>query len=275
MTQASAGDNRIAEFADKLSSAESELRPIQPLTEFFPALSLEEAYRIQRYNIERRIRSGGRIAGHKVGLTAKAMQEKFGVNEPDYGHLLNTMFHDARLQLDMSSMIDPQIEVEPAFVLAHDLKGPGVTVEDVLTATDYVSICFEVIDSRIIDWRVKIQDTVADNGSSALVVLGSNKIKPSVLELDNLETILEIDGVITETGNTVDILGHPANGVAWLANKISEFNLILEAGHVVLPGTCTRSVRIGGHHTAKGSIEGLGEVSLQFTGLPAVIKNRE
>jgi len=150
------------------------------------------------------------------------------------------------------------------------LQGPNVRIADVLAATEYVCVCFEVIDSRIIDWRVRLQDTVADNGSSARVVLGALKADPNTLELDNLETELELDGVVRETGNTSAILGHPANGVAWLANRISEFGLTLDAGHVVLPGTCTRCVRIGGHARVAGRIEGLGEVTLQLAGAPSV-----
>jgi len=270
MNRKLSGADRITGFADDLYAAETAKRPVKPLTDLFPDLSLPDAYRVQRHNIERRVRAGAVIKGYKVGLTARAMQEKFGVSEPDYGHLLNSMFHDATLPLDMSELIDPQIEVEPAFVLSERLMGPDLSIADVIAATEYISVCFEVIDSRIIDWRVKIQDTVADNGSSARVVLGSLKIKPADLVLDDLETILEIDGTVVETGKTSAILGHPANGVAWLANKMAEFDVALEAGHVVLPGTCTRSCRIGRHRHVLGRIEGLGDVNLDLTGTPAI-----
>jgi 2-keto-4-pentenoate hydratase len=229
-----------------------------------------DAYRIQQANVERRLARGERVVGHKIGLTARAMQELFRVNEPDYGHLLDTMLHDERVPLDLGTLIDPQIEVEPAFVLGSRLQGPNVGVVDVLAATEYVCVCFEVIDSRIVDWRVRLQDTVADNGSSARVVLGALKADPAALELDNLETELEVDGIVVETGNTSAILGHPANGIAWLANRIWEFGLTLDAGHVVLPGTCTRCVRIGGYRHVAGRIEGLGEVTLQLVGAPSV-----
>ena len=262
----------IARCSSKLFDAETARRPIEALTKTFPGLSLPDAYRIQRANVERRLARGERIIGHKIGLTAKAMQELFGVREPDYGHLLNTMMHDAKAPFDLGSLIDPQIEVEPAFVLAKGLKGPGVTPADVLAATSHISVCFEIIDSRIIDWRIKLPDTVADNGSSARVVLGSARVNPSELELDNLHTELELDGVVVETGNTNAILGHPANGMAWLANQIGEFGIALQPGHVVLPGTCTRSVRIAGHHRVAGRIAGLGEVTLELKGAPSVTK---
>jgi len=264
----------VARCAAELSGAESSRRPTEPLTKMFPALSVPDAYRIQQANVQRRLARGERVVGHKIGLTAKAMQELFGVSEPDYGHLLNTMLHDARAPLDLSALIDPQIEVEPAFVLGKRLQGPSVSIADVLAATDYVSVCFEVIDSRIIDWRVRLQDTVADNGSSARVVLGSRRVDPSGLELANLQTELELDGSVVETGNTSAILGHPANGIAWLANRISEFGIALEPGHIVLPGTCTRCVRINGHRSVVGRIAGLGEVTLELAGTPSVSKKR-
>jgi 2-keto-4-pentenoate hydratase len=264
----------IARCADVLHDAESSRRPIEPLTNRFSELTVPEAYRIQQANVERRLARGEHVVGHKIGLTARAMQEMFGVNEPDYGHLLDTMLHDERVPLDLSTLIDPQIEIEPAFVLGSRLQGPNVGIADVLAATEYVCVCFEVIDSRIIDWRVRLQDTVADNGSSARVVLGAFKADPNTLKLDNLETELELDGVVRETGNTSAILGHPANGIAWLANRISEFGLTLDAGHVVLPGTCTRCVRIGGHSRVAGRIEGLGEVTLRLAGAPSVPNRR-
>ena len=264
----------VADLAARLFRAERERRPIAPLTEMFPALSLADAYQIQRLNVERQLRGGQRILGHKIGLTARAMQEKFGVSEPDYGHLLDSMFLPAGSPLDLGELIDPQIEVEPAFVLGADLKGPGVTIADVLAATDYVSVCFEVIDSRIVNWQIKLPDTVADNGSSSRVLLGPERHKPGELELDNLETVLEIDGKVLETGNTRAILGHPASGIAWLANALAPYGIALEAGHIVLPGTCIRSRKIGGHREVIGRIEALGEVKLALSGEPHV-KNTE
>ncbi len=173
MTSDAGAADLIAQCAAVLHGAESSRRPIEPLTNRFPELTVPEAYRIQQANVERRLKRGEHVVGHKIGLTARAMQEMFGVNEPDYGHLLDTMLHDERVPLDLGTLIDPQIEIEPAFVLGSKLQGPNVGVADVLAATEYVCVCFEVIDSRIIDWRVRLQDTVADNGSSARVVLGA------------------------------------------------------------------------------------------------------
>ena len=139
-----------------------------------------------------------------------------------------------------------------------------------LAATDYVTACFEVIDSRIVDWRIRIQDTVADNGSSARVLLGSRRIRPADLALDGLDTVLSLDGVAVETGNTGAILGHPANGIAWLANNLAAYGVTLEPGAIVLPGTCTRCRRVAGHRRIHGSIVGLGEVELALERAPTV-----
>lgn len=244
------------------------MAPMPPLTDERPDLSPDDAYRIQQLNVERRLQGGDRIIGHKIGLTAEPMQKKFGVNEPDFGHLLESMLLAAKRPLDLDELIDPQVEVEPAFVLGRELIGPGLTVDDVLDATEYVSVCFEVIDSRISEWRIRLADTIADNGSSSRFLLGHARIPPSDLALENLRTTLELDGDIVETGNTSAVLGHPALGIVWLGNKVAEFGIPLEAGHVVLPGTCIRCHRIAGYRNARGWIEGLGDVSLDLIGSP-------
>jgi 2-keto-4-pentenoate hydratase len=265
----------IATCADALFDAETTRRPIRPLTEQFPHLGVADAYAIQQYNVERRIRSGQKVVGHKIGLTSKAMQDQFGVREPDYGHMLDTMVLQPQQPLDLGELINPRIEIEPAFVLGRPLRGPGVDVADVLAATDYISVCFEVIDTRFVQWRIRLQDTVADNGSSARLFLESRRVRPTDLQLDDLETELELDGTVVERGNTRAILGHPARGIAWLANSIAAFGVGLEAGHVVLPGTGTRSHRIHGCRCLGGRIAGLGEISLAVTGVPAVTNSEE
>lgn len=270
--QASANQNVLNELSAALFAAESDRLPVTPLTDSWPGLTLEDAYRIQQLNVERRLASGDRLLGHKIGLTAAPMQEKFGVSEPDYGHLLASMWRAEDQPFHLDELIDPQVEVEPAFVLGKALMGPGLTIDDVIDATDYVCACFEVIDSRIIDWRIKLPDTVADNGSSSRFVLGRQHVDPHALALENLKTTLEIDGELVDTGNTGAILGHPALGIAWLGNKLAEFGVPLEVGHIVLPGTCIQCYRIAGHEHARGWIEGLGDVSVELTGTPATAR---
>jgi 2-keto-4-pentenoate hydratase len=262
----------LSEIAEELYRAETSRVPVEPLTARYPGLSVADAYRIQQLNIARREAAGERVSGHKIGLTARAMQIKFNVDEPDYGHLLDTMRVRLGAVLDMAELIDPQIEVEPAFLLGKPLAGPGVTLEDVMAATEYVCVCFEVIDSRIADWRIRLEDTVADNGSSARLVLGAEQHDPAGLDLYDRLTELEMDGRVVERGSTRAILGHPANGIAWLANALARFEVALEAGHIVLPGTCTRSRRIAGCSEVRGRIEGLGEVHLALDGAPFIAR---
>jgi 2-keto-4-pentenoate hydratase len=270
MNQRNSKMHIVERLANRLYESEANRRPIPPLTDEYPDLNLETAYRIQQWNIERRLAQGEKLIGHKIGLTGKPMQEKFGVTEPDYGHLLDTMQLEIDAPLDLSPLIDPQIEVEPGFVLGKRLQGPGLDIEDVIAATEYVVACYEIIDSRIVNWRIRLQDTVADNGSSSRFILGTDKVDPRELALDDLETVLEFDGRVVESGNTRAILGHPARGIAWLGNRIAEFGVALEAGQVVLPGTCIRSSRLAGHRTVRGSIAGLGSVELKITGAPFI-----
>jgi 2-keto-4-pentenoate hydratase len=258
----------LAKFADELHEAELARRPMESLTKRFTGLTAEDAYRIQLMNIQRRVAAGERIIGHKIGLTARAMQIKFNVDTPDYGHLMDTMVLTPGMALDMSELIDPQIEVEPAFVLGRELAGPGVTLDDVMQAIEYTCVCFEVIDSRITNWAIKLQDTVADNGSSSRLLLGAARIDPNDVALDNLATDLEVDGRVVESGNTNAILDHPGNGVVWLANAVAKFGVVFEAGHIILPGTSTRSFRLSGCKVARGRIAGLGEVELRLSGKP-------
>jgi 2-keto-4-pentenoate hydratase len=253
-------DTDLDAAASALAEAERTRVPIQPLTAMYPDLDVDGAYAIQLRNIRRRVGASEPIRGHKVGLTAPTMRELFGVDEPDYGHLLAPMFVADGAELRLDRFIDAQVEVEPAFVLGRDLKGPGVTVDDVIGATASVVASLEIIDSRIVDWTIKLQDTVADNGSSAAVVLGSNPIPLDAATLDDAAVELAFDGATVEQGSTREILGHPVRAVAWLANALARYDIALEAGHVVLPGTCTRSTRIRPGRVT-GTIAGVGTVT--------------
>ena len=254
-------ETEITAAATALAEAEQRRAPIEPLTERYPGLDVAAAYAIQLRNVERRVARGEQLRGHKVGLTATAMQELFGVDEPDYGHLLESMFISDGATVSLDRFIDAQVEVEPAFILGADLRGPGITPDDVIAATTAVVPALEIIDSRIVDWTIKLEDTVADNGSSAAVVLGSTPVPLDSAALDDAAVRLEIDGEVIERGSTRDILGHPTIAVAWLANALAQFDIGFDAGHVVLPGTCTRSTRLR-QGRVSGRIAGLGSVGL-------------
>jgi 2-keto-4-pentenoate hydratase len=252
-------DVEVTAAAAALAEAERTRTPIAPLTASYPGLDLAGAYTIQLRNIGRRLAASERVRGHKVGLTAVAMQELFGVDEPDYGHLLDSMFYDAGARIELDRFIEAQVEVEPAFILGRALKGPGVTADDVIAATTAIVPALEIIDSRIADWAIRLEDTVADNGSSAAVVMGATPVPVDAQALADADVELVLDGDVVERGNTREILGHPATAVAWLANALSRFEIGFEAGHVVLPGTCTRSTRLR-PGTVAGTIAGIGSV---------------
>jgi 2-keto-4-pentenoate hydratase len=257
-------DPPLAALAAELFDAEATRVPITRLSARHD-LSPADAYAIQRHNIARREVAGVRVLGHKVGLTARSMQELFGIDEPDFGHLMDDMFAFENRPLSMSRFIQPRIEIEPAFVLDRRLQGPGVTVADVVRATDVVMPSFEIIDSRIGDWDIGLVDTIADNGSSAAVVLGGRATELAGADLRALEAELEINGEVVQRGSTREIWGSPLNAVAWLANAVGRFGVALEAGHVVLPGTCVPAVAVqaGDHCVAR--FELLGEVEVTFT----------
>lgn len=251
--------------AAALAEAESNRAPIAPLTETFPGLDVADAYAIQLAQIQARLGRGEVVRGHKVGLSSRAMQQQMGVGEPDYGHLLASMFVNETQPIRADSLCAPLAEMEIAFVLGRRLSGPSATIADVLAATTYVCPAIEIVDSRIADWKIKIADTIADNASSARVVLGGNRVPLDGLDLRTLGAVLRKNGEIVETGAGAAVLGHPANSVAWLANKVFDFGVVLEEGQVILPGALTRAVRVFAGDVVRADFEILGHVSVTFT----------
>jgi 2-keto-4-pentenoate hydratase len=249
---------------DALTDAERRSHPIDPLSETFPSLDLNDAYAIQRLSVEDRLNAGARLQGHKVGLTARAMQEQFNVNEPDYGHLLSDMFVLEGTEIAADELCSPRVEPEIAFVLGNDLAGPGVTVADVLRATEFVLPALEVIDSRIADWRITLCDTIADNASSARVVLGGSPVAVDALDLRLVGVVLSRNGKLEETGASGAVLGNPVSAVCWLANKLAGLGAGLQAGQVVMPGSCTRATAVGPGDQVRADFDGLGFVSVSF-----------
>lgn len=254
------------EAALALAKAERDRQPIVPLSETYPGLEVADAYGIQRLGVTERLAGGAQIKGHKVGLTSKAMQEQFAVAEPDYGHLLSDMFVLEAATIPVTELCAPRVEVEVAFVLAETLAGPGLTVADVLRATAFVLPAIEVIDSRIVDWRITLPDTIADNASSARVVLGASPARIDALDLRLVGAVLYKNGDVAETGVSGAVLGNPASAVCWLANKLAGFDMALDAGQVIMPGSCTRAVAVGPGDHVRAEFDGLGSVSVGFSG---------
>lgn len=254
-----------AELADVLWSAEQTGVPVQPLTARPDGLDVDQAYAVQAHNAARRIAAGATLRGRKIGLTSLAMQRQLGVDEPDFGVLLDDMFVEEGDAIDLSELIAPRVEAEIAFVLGRDLHGPGVTVAGALRAIDAALPALEIIDSRIADWRITLPDTVADNASSARVVLGGRLTSPHDVDLRLCGMAFAADGVVVEAGAGAAVLGNPARCVAWLANRLAGFGEHLHAGDVVLAGALHRAVpvdRAGGY---QAQFDGLGSVTARFT----------
>jgi 2-keto-4-pentenoate hydratase len=250
--------------AGLLAEAEQSRRPIGRLTEQFPGLTVLDAYEIQLVNVRRRVSGGAVVRGHKVGLSSRAMQRMMSVSEPDYGHLLSDMFVAENTPIPTATMCAPRAEVEIAFVLRERLPAPGCTVADVLRCTAFVCPALEIIDSRILDWNLTLIDTIADNASSGLVVLGGRATPLDRLDLRTIGAALRINGTLVATGATGAVLGNPVTAVAWLANKVAQFGVSLDSGHVILPGSCTRAYDAAAGQTVRADFDELGSVSALF-----------
>jgi 2-keto-4-pentenoate hydratase len=237
-------DTELLEIANRLLRAGNEVKPIDPLTETYPGITVEEAYRIQLMTIEARVSKGVRVIGKKIGLTSPAMQEMLKVKEPDYGHLLDDMLVDQGTGMSASSLLQPRVEGEIAFILKEELMGPGVTSADVLRATAGVAAALEIIDSRIKDWKIKIEDTVADNASSAALVLGARMVPPENMDLRHVGFVMSKNGRTVGTAAGAAVLGSPAQSVAWLANRLGAFGIGLHPGEIVLSGSAVAAVPV-------------------------------
>ena len=240
----SATEEMLRGIAERLRAAEASGKPIAPLTEGRPELTVGDAYAIQAINAESREAEGAAIVGRKIGLTSKPMQEMLGVGEPDYGCIYDDRLHTSGHEIDSGELIAPRIEPELAFVLREDLRGPGVSREDVLAATDHVVASMEVIDSRIADWRIGLIDTIADNASCASVILGERRVPVAGLALESVGVELAVDGEVVQRGTADAVLGHPAEAIAWLANALGRFGVTLAAGQIVMSGSITAAAPV-------------------------------
>nr|WP_234397026.1 fumarylacetoacetate hydrolase family protein [Bacillus massiliglaciei] len=251
-------------MAEHLQEAEAKGQGTVPLTELHPDLTPEDAYQVQLLTIQKKTSAGQTITGKKIGLTSAAMQEMLGVSQPDYGHLLDSMVIENGGVIKQKQVIQPKIEAEIAFVLKNDLYGPGVTALDVMTATDYIVPALEIVDSRIAEWKITLSDTIADNASSGLYVLGEKKTIPAGLDISQIGMAFYKNGELVNTGVGAAALGNPAACVAWLANKLSGFGIGLKAGEVILSGALSAAVSgtAGDEFTAR--FAHLGEVSVRF-----------
>lgn len=255
---------QIQQLGDELYTALSTGKTISPLTSRGFDISVVDAYHIQQRVLASRIEKGEKIIGKKIGVTSKVVQDMLNVHQPDFGYLLDGMVYNEGESIPMSSLIQPKAEGEIAFVLKKDLMGPGITSADVLAATEGVMACFEIVDSRIEDWKIKIQDTVADNASCGVFVLGDRLVPVENLDLSLCGMVVEKNGEIIGTGAGVAALGSPVNAVCWLANTLGQLGIPLKAGEVILSGSLAPLFPVAAGDSLRVSIGGIGGCSVRF-----------
>ncbi|WP_417500241.1 2-oxopent-4-enoate hydratase [Methylophaga sp.] len=259
-------EQQIQLLGDELYQSMKHRQPIQPLTSRFADLGIDDAYHISLQMLERRMQAGERVIGKKIGLTSKAVQNMLKVDQPDFGYLTDAMVFNQGQEMPISEMlIQPKAEGEIAFILKRDLLGPGITAADVLAATDCLIPCFEIVDSRIENWRIKIQDTIADNASCGLFVLGDQAVDPRKVDLSTCGMVVEKNGQIISTGAGAAALGSPVNCIVWLANKLGEYGIPLKAGEVILSGSLVPLEPVQAGDFMSVSIGGIGSASVLFT----------
>lgn len=256
--------SRIAEIADELAAADRDRTIVPLLTARNPEMTVEDAYAVQRLWADRQVGSGRRLVGRKIGLTSKVMQAATGITEPDYGVILDDMVHESGSVIEFDRFSNVRIEVELAFVLAKPLQGPGTTIFDVLETTAYVVPALEILNSHIELQGRTIVDTISDNAAMGAMVVGGNPVKVDAVDLRWVSALLYRNETIEESGVAGAVLGHPAMGVAWLADKLAQHGQTLEAGEIILAGSFTRPMWVERGDTVHAEYGPLGAITCRF-----------
>ena len=276
MGEAEKGENVdreiISQIADKLLEAHRLQRPCAPVRELMPGGGVEDAYVVQEINTARRLAAGRRLLGRKIGLTSLAVQKQLGVDQPDYGMLFDDMAVPDGWEVARERLIQPRVEAEIAFVLGRDLADERLTVADILRAVDFALPAIEIVDSRIADWKIGILDTIADNASSGLYVLGACPRKLDGLDLRQCGMVMERAGEQVSIGTGAACLGDPLSAVLWLAKTMAGAGRPLQAGDTILSGALGPMVSVKGGEVFEARISGLGSVRAAFS--PAVSKEQ-
>jgi 2-oxopent-4-enoate/cis-2-oxohex-4-enoate hydratase len=255
---------QIKLHALQLHRALRDATPIAQLTGRVEDLSIEAAYAISEALLQHRLDEGERVVGRKIGLTSAAVQRMLGVDQPDFGTLTDAMAYNDGAQISLAGMIAPRAEGEIAFILGRDLAGPGITAHDVLAATESLAACFEIVDSRISNWKIAIADTVADNASASAFVLGRERVPVTSVDLGTCGMVVEKNGEVISTGAGAAALGSPATCVAWLANTLGRFGIPLKAGEVILSGALVPLVDVAPGDSMRVRISGIGSAQVTF-----------
>lgn len=257
-------DDKITAYGDELFSCMMSRRVVAPLTDREPGITIEDGYRISRRYLARRLEDNGEsVIGKKIGVTSDAVQSMLGVFEPDFGFLTDAMQADEG-DVRIGHLIQPRAEAEIAFRLGETLRGPGVTADDVLAATEVVMPCFEIVDSRIERWRIKIQDTVSDNASCGIFVLGSGEVDPKGFDLAACKVTVTKNGEFLSEGLGSAVQGSPQAAIAWLANTFGELGMSLDKGEVVLSGSLVPLEPVVPGDSMFMDIPGIGSTSINF-----------
>jgi 2-oxo-hept-3-ene-1,7-dioate hydratase len=262
----------IQDAAMRLHEAERTRVPIRQLSLQYPEMTIDDAYAVQRVWVARKLAEGRRLIGRKIGLTSRAMQQAVSITEPDYGALFDDMLFDDGSDIPLDRFIRPRVEVELAFILGDTLRGPGRTLFDVLRATEFVTPALEILDARVqmsdpdTGHLRTIVDTISDNAADAGLILGGRAVRPLDIDLRWAAALLYRNGTIEETGVAAAVLNHPANGVAWLANKLAPHGVALEAGQIILAGSFTRPVHAYDGDTFQADYGSLGTITCRFLG---------
>ena len=262
--------DQITALSLRLDEAEKTRIQLGHFSLEYPDITIEDAYAIQKAWVDAKLARGGRVIGHKIGLTSRAMQRASNITEPDYGVLLDDMLIQAGTDIPTDRFIVPRIEVELAFILKQRLTGPNCSIFDVLSASDYVVPALELIDARIqqvdpvLKAPRKVFDTISDNAANGAIILGGRPIRPMDVDLRWVSALLARNGVIEESGVAAAVLNHPANGVAWLANKLHPHGVALEAGEIILAGSFTAPVAARPGDTFNVDYGPLGSIGVRF-----------
>jgi 2-oxo-3-hexenedioate decarboxylase/2-keto-4-pentenoate hydratase len=254
----------IRHAADLLAVADEQAAPIGQLTARYPDMDVADAYAIQQVNLARRLAQGRRLVGHKIGLTSAPMQTLLGVDEPDFGYLLDDMVVPNGSAVPRARFCAPRVEPEVAFLLHSPLNGTDVTADDVRAATEAVAVALEIVDSRILDWKLTLRDTVADNASSGAAVIGDWVPYTDSIDLWAARGTLSLNGNEIDSGLGSAVLGDPAAAVAWLANALNAFGTEVLPGQIIMSGSLTTAAFVNSGDTATATISGLGAVSIDF-----------
>lgn len=248
-----------------LREAQQSGKACGPIRGSFGPLDLKSAYSIQEINVNYGVQAGKRIVGRKIGLTSKAVQVQIGVDQPDFGTLFDDMCFPDGVEISSSMLISPRCEAEVALVLKNDLVREAHTVLDIIEATSYALPALEIVDSRVADWDIRITDTIADNGSSALFVLGSSPVSLAEVDVAKVEMAMERNGEVVSEGNGAACLGNPLNAAIWLADTLSGIGIPLKAGDVVLTGALGPMVPISPGDSFSATMGALGTVTTSFS----------